>query len=142
MIKVGVTGSNGFMGWHLSRWLEIRKSEFSIVPFQREFFQDKERLKDFVSQCDAIIHLAGINRSDSEDYIYEKNLELSDRLISSFIKSKYQGILIFASSVHESSNTAYGRSKKESSEKFLKWADENDGIAKCLIMPNAFGPFG
>ena len=38
MIKVGVTGSNGFIGWHLCRNLELINSKFELIEFN-EFTQ-------------------------------------------------------------------------------------------------------
>ena len=33
MIKVGVTGSNGFIGWHLCRTLELDINKFELIEF-------------------------------------------------------------------------------------------------------------
>ena len=41
-----------------------------VVPFQRSFFKDSELLNYFVSSCDVIIHLAGVNRADSNEDAY------------------------------------------------------------------------
>ena len=59
MIKVGITGSNGFIGWHLKNNLSLIEN-FKLIPFERGFFEEKS-LDNFTSNCDIIIHLAGIN---------------------------------------------------------------------------------
>ena len=35
MIKVGVTGSNGFIGWHLCQTLKLQIDRFEIIEFNR-----------------------------------------------------------------------------------------------------------
>ena len=61
MIKVGITGQDGFVGKHLYHTLGLYPDEFLRVEFQRDFFENDNKLDAFVSQCDVIVHLA---RSD------------------------------------------------------------------------------
>ena len=141
MLKIGVTGSNGFIGWHLSSFLSLNKDKFEIIKFSRDYFSNLIKLDNFISNCDVLVHLAGINRHKNKKYIYSKNVELTDILISSFKRVNYSGKVIFSSSSHESNETSFGISKKECSSKFIKWANENNTTANCLIIPNVFGPF-
>ena len=48
MIKVGVTGSNGFIGWHFCRTLELDKNKFELIEFKREWFEESINLDYFV----------------------------------------------------------------------------------------------
>jgi UDP-2-acetamido-2,6-beta-L-arabino-hexul-4-ose reductase len=54
MIKVGVTGSNGFIGWHLCHKLALESNKFELIEFKREWFINDKELDFFVSKCDAI----------------------------------------------------------------------------------------
>ena len=141
MVKIGITGANGFIGWHLSSYLSLNNEKFQIINFKRSFFNDNKKLDKFVINCDIIVHLAGINRDENQDYIFSKNVELADSLIDSFLRTKYNGKLIFSSSTHESKKNSFGLSKKKCSTKFLEWAKDNKAVANCLIIPNVFGPF-
>ena len=76
MIKVGVTGSNGFIGWHLCRTLELDFNKFELVQFKRDWFNENINLDSFVSKCDILIHLAGLNRHSDERAIYDTNVDL------------------------------------------------------------------
>ena len=58
-MKIGVTGANGLVGWHMRCCLLATGHEG--VPAGRETFADDAALDSFVSQCDTIIHLAGMN---------------------------------------------------------------------------------
>ena len=74
MIKVGITGSNGFIGWHLCRSLELDNNKYELIEFKRNWFNDIINLDTFVSQCDIIIHLAGLNRHSEESEIFITNV--------------------------------------------------------------------
>ena len=44
MIKVGITGSQGFVGYHLYQSINLLKEEFKIVDFERSFFKMKKMI--------------------------------------------------------------------------------------------------
>ena len=110
MKKIGITGVNGFVGQHLLNNLLQEKNNI-IIPFKREFFKNELKMDDFVKNCDVIVHLAGLNRSNSENVIYDTNLSLTKALISSLERTNSKPHIIFASSTQESLNNVYGESK-------------------------------
>jgi UDP-2-acetamido-2,6-beta-L-arabino-hexul-4-ose reductase len=142
MIKVGVTGSNGFIGWHLCRKLELDTNKFELIEFQREWFIDSIKLDLFVSKCDIIVHLAGLNRHSEESTIYDTNVGLVVKLVKSFIKIGFKGQVIFSSSIQEERNNTFGNSKKVARELFANWASQSNANFHGLIIPNVFGAFG
>lgn len=142
MIKVGITGSNGFIGWHLCQILGLSPNKFQLIEFKREWFNEIENLDIFVSNCDAIIHLAGLNRHSEEEVIFKTNIGLAEKLIESFKRTRYKGQLIFSSSIQEERNNTFGNSKKLAKELFYDWALKSGANFKGLIIPNVFGAFG
>jgi len=142
MIKVGVTGSNGFIGWHLCRTLELDINKFELIEFKRDWFNEDISLDSFVLKCDIIVHLAGLNRHSEESAIYNTNIGLAERLVDSFKRTGYKGQLIFSSSIQEERNNIFGNSKKEARELFSNWSNESEGFFLGLIIPNVFGAFG
>lgn len=142
MIKVGVTGSNGFIGWHLCHKLGLNSNKFEVIEFKRDWFDEIGNLDLFVSKCDVIVHLAGLNRNSEEEVIYKTNIGLAEKLIRSFERTGFNGQLIFSSSIQENRNNTFGNSKKVAKELFYKWAVKSDAKFKGLIIPNVFGAFG
>lgn len=141
-IKIGVTGSSGFIGWHLCRNLELYQNKFELIKFKREWFNETTNLDKFVSKCDIIIHLAGLNRHNDANLIFELNVGLANKLVESFKRTKFKGQVIFSSSIQEDRNNIFGNSKKEAREIFSNWACESGATFNGLIIPNVFGSFG
>ena len=140
-MKVVITGQDGFIGFHLYNTLKFKYTSFEIIDFKKTLFKDEKTLDSIVSDLDAIIHLAGVNRSKNENDILDKNLFLTEQLINSIERTNFKGKLIFASSIKHNENNAYGTSKRLSSEYFLNASIKNDFTFINLIIPNVFGPF-
>ena len=142
MKRIGITGQAGFMGTHLFNHLNLRKKEYTLVPFKDEFFDDEILLKQFVESCDVIVHLAAMNRHKNPQVIYETNLDLVNKLILALESSHGKPHLLFASSTQEEQDNPYGRSKREGRELLANWALKHHAIFTGLVIPNVFGPFG
>ncbi|WP_313304597.1 NAD-dependent epimerase/dehydratase family protein [Empedobacter sp.] len=140
--KIGITGQNGFVGKHLFNTLGLYPEEFERIDFQKEFFEDETKLDEFVAQCDVIVHLAAMNRHESEQFIYETNVALANKLVDSLKRTHTKAHVLMSSSTQEERDNLYGKSKKEGREAIVNWANENGGKATGLIIPNVFGAFG
>jgi UDP-2-acetamido-2,6-beta-L-arabino-hexul-4-ose reductase len=142
MIRVGITGQDGFIGSHLSNTLKLFSQEYSVIPFERSFFSDTSELERFVSSCDVIVHLAALNRHEDRQVIYDTNMTLTTALVRALERNSGQKKVIFSSSTQEDLNSEYGRSKKEAAKILHAWAAAHKGISVSLTIPNVFGPFG
>ncbi len=116
--------------------------KFDLIPFQDSFYELGDNLQDFVKKCDCIVHLAGVNRDDSPDYIFKKNIQLSTELMAALEKTRSKPHILFASSAQELKDNPYGRAKKKARELWINWAQKNKVPFSGLIIPNVFGPFG
>jgi UDP-2-acetamido-2,6-beta-L-arabino-hexul-4-ose reductase len=141
MKAIGITGQNGFIGWHLFNTLGLNQEKFNRVIFKSEYFNDNDKLDHFVNSCDIIIHLAGMNRHQSQETIYQTNISLTQKLVGSLVRTGAQPHVIFSSSLQEEKENLYGKSKLESRLLLQEWAQEYGGTFTGLIIPNVFGPF-
>ena len=78
-MTVGVTGPRGFIAGNVMRQLSL-DARVRVVSCGRDEFANPAALTDFVSQCDTIVHLAGMNRGNERE-IYDTNTSLVDRLV-------------------------------------------------------------
>lgn len=139
--RVGVTGRGGFIGGHLVNCLKMHDDAIELIPFEASSFDLPDRMEDFVLQCDTIVHLAALNRGSPED-VYGTNVHLVRRLIDALENTGHTPHIIFASSIQESLDNPYGRSKREGAGLLAAWAEKNRAPFTNLIIPNVFGPFG
>lgn len=142
MKKIGITGQNGFVGKHLYNTLGLFPEEFERIEFNKNYFQDENKLDAFISQCDVIVHLAAMNRHESDQFIYETNVALAKQLVTSLKRTGSRAHVIISSSTQEERDNLYGKSKREGRETIVNWANQNGGKVSGLIIPNVFGAFG
>ena len=140
--KVGITGINGFVGYHLYQQIKYTCEELELVEFERSFFENELKLDNFVRECDVIIHLAAVNRHESQEKLYEINVCLAQTLIYSLERTGSKPHIIVSSSIQEERDNLYGASKKEVRRLISNWADQNNSCFTGMIIPNVFGPFG
>lgn len=140
MIFVGITGQSGFVGTHLFNALGKQPKKYQCIPFEDCFFENEAKLRNFVKQCDVIVHLAAMMRSSIEGMVYETNMRLVHRLINACDKENLAPAIIFASSIQEDNDSEYGRCKQEGRQLLMKWAKSHRTGFGGMIFPNLFGP--
>ena len=88
-MRIGVTGSSGFLGSHLTTALR-QYDDADVHTLQRnslENFPTISELSSFVHDLDLIYHVAGVNRGTNEE-ILRGNVEATFNLIEAIKKSK------------------------------------------------------
>ena len=131
-MKVGITGANGFIGYHL--WVHIKYlcEDLEVIKINRDF--------DNASECDVTVHFAEKNRGD-ETEVYQNNRESANKLFKqlSGLKNKR---LLYASSLHEDDDTIFGKYRQENKWLFEAWSKSDESVSfSSLRIPNVFGPF-
>ena len=142
MLRIGITGQDGFVGTHLYNTLALFPGEFERVAFQDSFFTKEAELDAFVATCDVIVHLAAMNRHENPQVIYDTNILLVNKLVDSLTRNNSKAHIIFSSSSQEEKDNLYGKSKLEGREILAKWASDHGGVFTGMVIPNVFGPFG
>lgn len=142
MIRLGITGQAGFIGSHLYALAGTRPEAFVRVPFEDGYFEDFAALRAFVRQCDAIVHLAAVNRHEDPTVLYETNIRLVDLLIKAMEAEGVAPHVLFASSIQEVRDNLYGASKRAGRALLAAWAERAGALFTGCIIPNVFGPYG
>lgn len=139
-VKIGISGQSGFIGYHLYNRIKLNEY-FELINFDKSFFENQSAFDTFVLSCDCIVHLAGVNRADSDELLYNKNIELSQKLIDACIRTKHFPHIMFSSSSQEKNDNAYGKAKRMCRTLFTDFAKKYKSTFSAFIIPNVFGEF-
>ena len=136
-MKLLVTGAAGFLGWHtLARAATL--DGIAAIPIDRTAFAGaalEEALRT-LSPTDAVLHLAGINRTSTEDQseVRDGNIALADRLIPAYEATGCRARLVTAGPLQADmtgdAESPYGIGKRLAAEKLAAYA-ERTGL--CLL---------
>jgi UDP-2-acetamido-2,6-beta-L-arabino-hexul-4-ose reductase len=138
-VKIAVTGAQGFLGWHLRAAL-VAQGLHEVVPIGREDYATPTVLAMALEDCDAVVHLAGVNRGPEAD-VEEGNTYLARALAAALEGSRVR-VVVFGNSIHSGTDSAFGRSKAVASAHLARTC-EHAGIAYTdVVLPNIFGEGG
>ena len=140
-MRIGITGENGFIGYHLTQTIKYKHSDYILVPLQKSFFENESLLTEFASSCDVIVHLSGVNRAQTDQEVYDGNIQLASALKTALVAANFNGHLLFASSSQEKGDSAYGKVKKDARVLLEVTMSTLSGKFTGLIIPNIFGSF-
>lgn len=134
--SVLVTGARGFIGKNLVLALE-RIEGLSVIPFDIESpLSDLDR---GLSQGDIVVHLAGVNRPESDDEFERGNVDPLRDILSRLEGSGRRPLVVLASSTQALRDNPYGRSKRKAEELLLDFASRTGTPARIFRLPGVFG---
>lgn len=135
-MKILITGSDGFIASNLTTELKNR-GYTDLFLFNHNTSEDE--LKYFLSLCDTVIHLAGVNRPKADDEFRKGNVEFTQKLLNYLENRKTIPHIIFASSIQAQLDNPYGRSKLEAERILQQYANEKKSPLTIYRFPNVFG---
>lgn len=138
-MKVLVTGAHGFIGKNLCVMLGER-TDFEVLPVGRE--SSTAQIADAASRCDAVVHLAGVNRPRNPEDFFLGNVEFSRTLCGFLSRNDRPPTVVFASSVQAASDNPYGRSKRAAERLLESYGSTTQAPVAIYRLPNVFGKWG
>lgn len=133
--RVAVTGAYGFLGWHLSCRL-LAQHGVHAVRLGRGDFADPVALSEALADIDTVIHIAGVNRAETDQEVETGNIDLARALDRALGERPVH--LVFANSVQADLDNPYGRGKRGAAE-ILR---ARPGTFADVLLPNLFGEHG
>jgi UDP-2-acetamido-2,6-beta-L-arabino-hexul-4-ose reductase len=139
-VIVGITGADGFLGWHVKCHLFAHGIAF--VTANRETFASPEALAHFAEHADVVFHVAGVNRADTDQAVVDGNLQLADALIDACKNASTPPGVVYANSTKALTGGFYGDAKAEAATRLTAYAESTGTFAADILFPHLFGEFG
>lgn len=139
-MKIGITGSKGFVAGHVIEALKNNKRKADIYYFDlpHDNILDPAALKRFAKGKNIIIHAAAVNRgSDTE--VIAGSVVGAYNLASAAETTKRKPKIIFLSSVQAANDSVYGLSKRLAEKILEDFSKINNTPVTVIRLPNIFG---
>jgi UDP-2-acetamido-2,6-beta-L-arabino-hexul-4-ose reductase len=134
---VAITGGFGFLGWHTACRLRALHDDEPI----RLVRGDLDR-PDCLVGIDIVIHIAGVNRADTDAAVEAGNVEAAERLAAALRHAGRPIDVVFANSVQADLDNPYGRGKAAAARVLAEACAEAGANFADLLLPNLFGEHG
>lgn len=135
-MKVMITGADGFIGKNLRVALSEREG-FEVLAVTRA--TDDAALAQAVNSCDAVVHLAGVNRPQDPAEFVTGNADFTARLCDLLRVAGRQVPVAFASSIQAERDNAYGLSKRAAEQHLEDYAAHSGAGVGLYRLANVFG---
>ncbi len=133
-MKVLLTGSAGFLGWHTRVRLQAL-TDHEVVAVSRDNWS---RLPQLAQGVDAVIHLAGVNRGPPAE-VECGNVDLARDLVDAISAAGAGTLVVYANSTQSGNDTPYGAGKARAGELLAGAAEAVGGSFTDVRLPNLFG---
>ena len=151
-MKVLVTGSAGFLGRNLVENLKnIRDGKNRTRPelhideiYEYDINNTEADLDCFCSDCDFIVHAAGVNRPKESSEFMEGNFGFTSVLLDTLKKHNNKAPIVITSSVQATlsgrfGNSEYGRSKLAGEDLMFRYGEETGAKVYVYRFENLAG---
>ena len=135
-MKVLITGANGFVAKNLTQYL-LEKENIEILKLFRD--SSEQELEQLVESTDWIVHLAGVNRPQTDAEFLEGNVSLTEKICNILSRLNKKTPIILSSSIQAEASNIYGQSKLGAEQVILKLNQENANPIYISRFVNIFG---
>ncbi len=136
-MKVVLTGSGGFLGWHTRVRLRAL-TDHDVVAVTRDNWAD---LVGLAHGADAVIHVAGVNRATPAE-VEHGNIALAEAVAEAVAKAGSSPRVVYANTIHAGNPNAYGAGKAAAADILEANAQATGGQFVDVRLPNLFGEHG
>jgi UDP-2-acetamido-2,6-beta-L-arabino-hexul-4-ose reductase len=138
---IAITGSRGFLGWHTACRLRAVYG-INAIGIVREEYADPQRLAAALAGVDAVLHLAGVNRAETDDAVEQGNVVLARALADALARRESPVDVVYANSVQAELDNPYGRGKAAAAAVLADAVKAAGGNFADVLLPNLFGEHG
>lgn len=137
MKRILITGAGGFIGRNLMAELGRFEDRYQLLP--ADIDTSRERLLEYLRDCDFVVHLAGVNRPKDEREFQEGNADLTTQILDTLRAYGNPAPVAMTSSIQAALNNPYGQSKLAAEQAVLDYAQQTGAPVYVFRLPNVFG---
>lgn len=135
-MKIVLTGADGFLGWHTRVRLSAL-TDHDVVPMTRANWGS---LAEAVSECDAVVHVAGVNDFTLLGEV--GNIELANDVAAAVRAAERPVRVVYSNTIHHTVDSYYGRGKSRAAEILRAAAEDSGAHLVDVVLPHLFGEHG
>lgn len=136
MKTILITGARGFVGRNLSAMWTAR-GDWSILG--AEIDTPEEQWRAHLARADVVVHLAGVNRPQSESEFEPGNVGPAEELCRRLDALDRRPLVLVSSSIQAELDNPYGRAKRRMEETLIRWAERSGAPLRIYRLKNVFG---
>lgn len=137
-MRIVLTGAGGFLGWH-TRLRLAALTDHEVVPVTRDNW---DQLDAVVSRADAVIHLAGVNRAETDAEVEQGNVTLGSDVARAIAAARRPLRVVMSGTIQVERDNAYGRGKLAAQRAIADATSSRGGHFVDVCLPNLFGEHG
>ncbi len=134
--RILITGANGFVGKNLKAELKNRGYE---TVYECDVCTTEEELKQYLSDCTFVFHLAGVNRPKEEKEFTEGNCGFTKTVLEGLEKAGNACPVLLSSSIQAALDNPYGISKREAEGLVFSYGKITGAPVYVYRLPGVFG---
>lgn len=158
MMKILITGANGFVGRNLVASLEairdgkdrtrnIKSLDIlseNVIIYTYDINSTPEELDNYCSDCDFVFNLAGVNRPQNPAEFMSGNFGFASELLTTLKRHQNKCPVMLSSSIQATligryEQSDYGKSKLAGEELFFQYSRDTGAPVLVYRFPNLFG---
>lgn len=138
---IAITGGSGFLGWHTAVRLRAQHKTDPVV-LGRDEFANPTTLAASLAEVGSVIHLAGVNRAESDDEVENGNTSIAEVLAQAILGSQKPIHVVYGNSIQSALDNPYGRGKSRARDILRGAVAQVGGTFADVVLPNIFGEHG
>ena len=157
MMKILITGANGFVGRNLVASLEairdgkdrtrnIKSLDIlseNVIIYTYDINSTPEELDNYCSDCDFVFNLAGVNRPQNPAEFMSGNFGFASELLTTLKRHQNKCPVMLSSSIQATligryGQSDYGKSKLAGEELFFQYSQSTGAPVLIYHFPNLF----
>ncbi len=135
--RILITGANGFIGKNLV--CDLRRQPDRFEPLCADIDTAPEQLRQYLESCDAVVHLAGVNRPKDEHEFVTGNTGSTESVTAQLLESGRAVPVVMTSSIQAALDNPYGKSKLAAEQALLAYARKSGAPVYLVRLPNVYG---